>query len=96
MANTSQQIGGSVGTALLSTLFASAAAGYAAHHAHVPGLGDVAMVHGYTTAFWWAAGIFAVGLLLALVILPTKATRHRVGARSSRGRRRVLGPEPDA
>jgi EmrB/QacA subfamily drug resistance transporter len=72
MVNTSQQVGGSVGTALLSTLFASATADYAASHAHLPGLTNAALVHGYTTAFWWAAGIFAVGLLLALLILPAK------------------------
>jgi predicted MFS family arabinose efflux permease len=70
MVNTSQQVGGSVGTALLSTLFASAAASYAASHAHVSGLASAAAVHGYTTAFWWAAGIFAVGLLVALLVLP--------------------------
>jgi predicted MFS family arabinose efflux permease len=73
MASTSQQVGGSVGTALLSTLFASAAASYAVSHAHARGLASTAMVHGYTTAFWWAAGIFALGLLLAMLILPAKA-----------------------
>lgn len=67
MVNTSQQVGGSVGTALLSTLFASSAAGYASSHRVLPA---VAMVHGYTTAFWWAAGIFAVGLLVAVLVLP--------------------------
>ncbi len=67
MVNTSQQVGGSVGTALLSTLFASSAASYAASHRVLPA---VAMVHGYTTAFWWAAGIFAVGLLVAVLVLP--------------------------
>jgi sugar phosphate permease len=72
MVNTSQQVGGSVGTALLSTLFASSAASYAASHAQVPGLAAAAMVHGYTTAFWWAAGIFALGLLVALVVLPSR------------------------
>jgi predicted MFS family arabinose efflux permease len=72
MANTSQQVGGSVGTALLSTVFASATASYAASHVHVRGLASAAMVHGYATAFWWAAGIFAVGLLIALLILPAK------------------------
>jgi EmrB/QacA subfamily drug resistance transporter len=71
MVNTSQQVGGSVGTALLSTLFASSAAAYAASHARVPGLAAAAMVHGYTTAFWWAAGIFALGLFVALVVLPS-------------------------
>jgi hypothetical protein len=70
MVNTSQQVGGSVGTALLSTLFASAATAYATSHAPGPGLRDAATIHGYTVAFWWAAGFFAVGLLVALLVLP--------------------------
>jgi EmrB/QacA subfamily drug resistance transporter len=73
MVNTSQQVGGSVGTALLSTIFASSVASYAASHVHSPGLVNAATIHGYTTAFAWAAGIFALGLLLALLILPSKA-----------------------
>ena len=70
MFNTSQQVGGSVGTALLSTLFASAAASYASRHAPQRGIAGAALVHGYTTAFWWAAGIFGVGLLVALLVFP--------------------------
>ena len=72
MVNTSQQVGGSVGTALLSTIFASATAAYASSHAGTPGVANAAAIHGYTTAFAWAAGIFALGLLLALVVLPSK------------------------
>jgi hypothetical protein len=72
MVNTSQQVGGSVGTALLSTIFASATASYDSSHAGTPGIGDVAAIHGYTVAFAWAAGIFALGLLLALLVLPSK------------------------
>jgi EmrB/QacA subfamily drug resistance transporter len=71
MVNTSQQVGGSVGTALLSTLFASAVASYTSSHHGAPGLANAASIHGYTTAFWWAAGIFAVGLLVALLVLPS-------------------------
>ena len=56
--------------ALLSTIFATAAADYATSHTPGPGLGQAAAVHGYTTAFWWAAGIFAFGLLIALLVLP--------------------------
>ncbi len=70
MVNTSQQVGGSVGTALLSTIFASATAAYAASHLHAPG---PAAIHGYTVAFTWAAAIFALGLILTLLILPAKA-----------------------
>jgi len=73
MVNTSQQVGGSVGTSLLSTIFASAAASYAASHLHTAGLASAAAVHGYTTAFWWSVGIFALAFLLAIVILPGRA-----------------------
>ena len=45
MVSTSQQIGGSIGTALLSTIAA----------------GAVSPVAGYTDAFWCAAAIFAAG-----------------------------------
>jgi len=76
MVNTSQQVGGSVGTALLSTLFASSAATYASSHVGAPGLQNAAAIHGYTTAFSWAAGIFGLGLLLALLILPAVHARE--------------------
>jgi hypothetical protein len=79
MVNTSQQIGGSIGTSLLSTIFASAVASYTADHLGTPGLANAAAVHGYTTAFWWGVAIFALGFLLAMVILPGRA-RPRVAA----------------
>ena len=90
MVNTSQQIGGSVGTSLLSTIYATAVASYLTSHPHVQGLASAAQVHGDTTAFWWAAGVFGLGLLLALVILPseceartattiTALARHAIG-----------------
>jgi EmrB/QacA subfamily drug resistance transporter len=73
MVNTSQQVGGSVGTSLLSTIFASALGSYAAAHLHAAGLANAAAVHGYTRAFWWSVGIFALAFLLAMVILPGRA-----------------------
>ena len=72
MVNTSQQVGGSVGTALLSTLFASSAAAFARAHPTAHGLQAAASVHGYDTAFWWAAGIFGVGLLIAVLVFPMR------------------------
>jgi EmrB/QacA subfamily drug resistance transporter len=72
MVNTSQQVGGSVGTALLSTLFASSAAAFARTHPTQHGLAAAASIHGYTTAFWWSAGIFAVGLLVAVFVFPMR------------------------
>ncbi len=70
--NTAQQVGGSVGTALLSTIFASAVTAYATTHAKGSGLANAAAIHGYTTAFWWAAGIFGLGLLVAITVLPAR------------------------
>jgi predicted ATPase len=64
MVNVSQQIGGSIGTALLSTLAASAATGFVTDRGPAPDVLRQASVHGYTTAFWCAAGIFAVGALV--------------------------------
>ena len=79
MVNTSQQVGGSVGTALLSTIFASSAAGFVSSHAHTAGLASAASIHGYTTAFAWAAALFAAGLLVATLVLPRDgAARARV------------------
>jgi EmrB/QacA subfamily drug resistance transporter len=85
MVNTSQQVGGSVGTALLSTIFASAAAGYASAHVHASSLTTMAAIHGYTTAFEWAAGIFGLGLLVATLVLPSDgAARARTAQAEAR------------
>ncbi len=76
--NTSQQLGGSIGTALLATTAASATASFVLAHASPqtlvhgqPGsqLLGLALVHGYTTAFWWSAGIFACGAAVAGTLL---------------------------
>jgi MFS family permease len=64
MVNTMQQVGGSIGTALLSSIFASSVASYAEGKAPTPQLATDAAVHGYTVAFWIAAGVFAVGALI--------------------------------
>ncbi|MDP1847424.1 MAG: MFS transporter [Solirubrobacteraceae bacterium] len=75
MVNTTQQIGGSIGTALLSTLAASAVADRLAEAATRPdaALAAQAAVHGYTTAFWWAAGIFAVGGVICGALLTKRS-----------------------
>jgi hypothetical protein len=68
--NMSQQIGGSVGTAILSTVFAGALTGYLSSHPAATGLRAAATVHGDTIAFYWSAGFFALGLLVAVFVLP--------------------------
>ena len=74
--NTMQQVGGSVGTALLNTIAATAAAGYASSHlgqaASPKGaalLQANAAINSYTTAFWWAAAIFLVGAAFTALVL---------------------------
>jgi EmrB/QacA subfamily drug resistance transporter len=64
MVNTMQQVGGSIGTALLSSIFASTVTSYAHSHRPSPALPTFAAVHGYTVAFWVAAGVFLVGALV--------------------------------
>ena len=64
MVNTMQQVGGSIGTALLSSIFASAATSFAEGQPPTPQLMSEAAVHGYTTAFWVAAGVFAFGAVV--------------------------------
>jgi EmrB/QacA subfamily drug resistance transporter len=65
MVNTSQQVGGAIGTALLSTVAASAVTDFVTDRGPAPEVLHQAAVEGYTTAFWWAAAIFAVGALVS-------------------------------
>ncbi|MCI9888842.1 MFS transporter [Micrococcales bacterium 31B] len=72
LVNTSQQVGGSIGTALLSTLAGTALTNYVADHAAsaqtpaaMQALQAQAAVHSYTTAFWVACGVFLVGAVIA-------------------------------
>jgi EmrB/QacA subfamily drug resistance transporter len=67
--NTAQQVGGSLGTALLNTVATTATTTFLAGKAASPGVVANATVHGYTTAFWWAAAIFAVGAVICGALL---------------------------
>ncbi|MEW1889517.1 MFS transporter [Streptomyces sp. NPDC085659] len=74
MVNTSQQVGGAIGTALLNTIAASAATAYATSHAALgaknPELLKLqSMVHGFTGAIWWAVGILVVAAAIALAFV---------------------------
>jgi EmrB/QacA subfamily drug resistance transporter len=70
-----QMLGGSVGTSLLNTIFAGAVASYIAAHLAVArligrqALTGLALAHGYDTAFWWTAGIFACGAVVGGALL---------------------------
>jgi hypothetical protein len=76
MVNTAQQVGGSVGTALLSTLAATAVTSYAGGGARTPQVMAEASMHGYTTAFWWSAGIFLLGAIACGTLLRSGAAQQ--------------------
>ncbi|MGW0039959.1 MFS transporter [Gordonia sp. NPDC003376] len=78
--NTAQQVGGSMGISLLSSFAATAAADYVTGHQPTTtatpdalhAIEQGAQLAGYHTAFWWSAGFFAVGAVLAALLYPTK------------------------
>src|SRR6266542_4260383 len=68
--NTAQQVGGSLGVALLNTIAASATVAYLAGSSiHDGDAVARALVHGYTRAIGWGAGILLVAALLAAVLI---------------------------
>ncbi|MFI8941319.1 MFS transporter [Streptomyces syringium] len=73
MVNTSQQVGGAIGTALLNTIATSATNAYASSHkagAGNPKLLQLnSMVHGYSIAIWWAAGLLTLAAAVAVVFV---------------------------
>jgi EmrB/QacA subfamily drug resistance transporter len=71
--NTSQQVGGSIGTALLNTLAASAATAYLVGKAPTKVNLELAAVHSYTAAFGYSALIFVGGAVAAALLLRSGA-----------------------
>jgi len=70
MVNTSQQIGGSIGTALLNSLATAAGTAYLVGKDKGSKIVQTdAQVHSYIVAFWWACGIFAFGAVVCGLIL---------------------------
>jgi EmrB/QacA subfamily drug resistance transporter len=70
-----QQVGASIGTALLATLSVAAitasitAAAKAGENPKDPAVGLQAQVDGYTTAFTWAAGLLLVAAIVSLLLV---------------------------
>lgn len=71
--NTGQQVGGSISTALLTTVASSAATDYLS--SHKPGALTAAQagVESYTATLAWGAGFFVVGAVLAAFLIPNTA-----------------------
>jgi len=85
MVDTTQQVGGAIGTAVLNTIFASAVTGYLADQARngsgrPPGAATatLAAIHGYHVAFWTGAGLLVATALITAVLI--NATRQQMSA----------------
>ncbi|MFW3171408.1 MFS transporter [Geodermatophilus sp. CPCC 206100] len=82
--NATQQVGASIGTALLATLSVGAITDYMTDVAATggnpqdPAVGLQAQVEGYTTAFTWAAALLLLGALVSAVLI--KATKEDLPA----------------
>ncbi|MFJ9022385.1 MFS transporter [Streptomyces sp. NPDC102259] len=78
--NTSQQVGGSIGTALLNTIATTSSTAYVAAHLTGPArraqVTAEGTVHGYTVAIWWAAAILLLAGLVAGLMVTTGPPRH--------------------
>jgi hypothetical protein len=74
-----QQVGGSIGIALLSTLAASATTAFlVGKHASPLNLAAAA-TRGYDIAFWWAAGILAAGAVATFFLFGGEAPATKPG-----------------
>jgi EmrB/QacA subfamily drug resistance transporter len=90
--NTGQQVGGSIGTSLLNTIFAGAVAQYLTSHLRpatlvhgrpAPSLTELSLIHGYTTGFWVAAAIFGAGAVICGTLLRSGPLRSPLPAAAS-------------
>ncbi|MFE0455769.1 MFS transporter [Streptomyces sp. NPDC058914] len=98
MVNTSQQVGGAIGTALLNTVAASATTAYITDHiASATSRSQQQLVqlegqvHGYTSAIWFAVGILVLAAVIALTLV--NAGKPDMGPVSGSGARDGEGAE---
>jgi EmrB/QacA subfamily drug resistance transporter len=92
LVNTNQQVGGSIGTALLNTIAASALASYLLAHGSTPLALARAAVHSYVVAFWISAGILACSAVVCALVLPS-GTLAPAGGPAASGARDQGGDE---
>jgi EmrB/QacA subfamily drug resistance transporter len=80
MVNTSQQVGGSLGTALLNTIATSATATYISEHrtsgAAMQQVAREGIVHGYTHAIWWGVAAMLIAAVASGVLVVARPQGH--------------------
>jgi len=74
-ANMAQQVGASVGTAVLNTIAATATASYLASHHGLTGPAAAAVSHGYSVASVWAAAVLVLAALIGGALITTRPGR---------------------
>jgi EmrB/QacA subfamily drug resistance transporter len=83
--NTSQQVGGSIGTALLNTIATTSSTAYITAHLHGPAqkaaVIPAGVVHGYTVAIGWAAAVMLLAGLIAALMVTARAPKHGTAAK---------------
>ncbi len=67
--NTTNQVGSSIGVALLSTIAASATSSFLKSHHHGPAAQAVATVHGYATGFIVSAALLGAAGIVCFLLL---------------------------
>jgi MFS family permease len=93
LVNTMQQVGGSIGISVLSTIAASATTSYLIAHHTGPQAPAIAATHGYTLAFTISAALLGLGAILAILMLPS---RKRLQELTSEASDLIPEPEPAA
>ena len=97
LVNTMQQVGGSIGTSALSTIALTATASYLVAHHTGPLAPAAAATHGYVVAFAISAGIFGLGVILTIVLLPSRkrlVELRATGAAAPEAAPRAAAPAP--
>ncbi|MGQ4517058.1 DHA2 family efflux MFS transporter permease subunit [Streptomyces sp. DW26H14] len=107
--NTAQQVGGSIGTALLNTIAATVTTTWLASHlpaaamrhggklttAQRHALSNQGVVHGFTVAIGWAALIMLAASITAMLMINAKPGNRPVEAQASSEDPGTQGPTPD-
>jgi hypothetical protein len=71
--NATQQVGGSLGTALLNTIYTTAVASYLTSHLPPSAQTQVkGLVHGYVTAFAWGAALVFLAAIVVVALVQVR------------------------
>src|SRR5262249_20721737 len=77
--NTTQQIGGAVGVAAVTTIAATFTSRYVDAHAGASPLGGAALTHGFQIAFYVLAAVAAVGAIASGLLVESKTAAAEEG-----------------